>query len=68
MEQRPLNMSGVDLSTYPPTYLPAYLQEMEQEMKPENLNKAKKFVYKWGLAFIALMLILWPLLSLPAGR
>jgi len=36
-------------------------------MKPETLRWAKAFVLKWGLAFTALMLVVWPALSLPAG-
>lgn len=36
-------------------------------MEPGALRKAKAFVLKWGLAFTALMLFIWPGLSLPAG-
>lgn len=37
-------------------------------MQPETLRRAKAFVLKWGLAFTALMIGLWPGLSLPAGN
>ena len=41
--------------------------EMEAEMDPKRLREAKKFVLKWGVFFSVVMLLLWPLLSLPAG-
>jgi len=41
--------------------------EMEAEMDPKRLREAKTFVLKWGVFFSVLMLLLWPLLSLPAG-
>jgi hypothetical protein len=41
--------------------------ELGDEMNPQALTDAKKFVLKWGIAFTVLMLVLWPLLSLPAG-
>lgn len=40
---------------------------MEAEMDPKRLREAKKFVLKWGVFFSVVMLLLWPLLSLPAG-
>ncbi len=41
--------------------------ELVEEMDPQRLQAAKTFVLKWGLSFTVLMLVLWPLLSLPAG-
>lgn len=41
--------------------------EMAVEMDPKRLRAAKTFVLKWGCFFSLLMLVLWPLLSLPAG-
>jgi len=41
--------------------------EMEAEMDPKRLREAKTFVLKWGVFFSVLMLLLLPLLSLPAG-
>ena len=42
-------------------------EELEAEMQPAALKTAKAFVLKWGIAFTLLMLVLWPVLSLPAG-
>ncbi|KAL2348797.1 hypothetical protein Fmac_002797 [Flemingia macrophylla] len=44
------------------TYLPA------EEFKEEKLIHAKAWVVKWGIGFTALIVILWPILSLPAGE
>jgi len=41
--------------------------EMEAEMDPKRLRAAKTFVLKWGVFFSVVMLLLWPVLSLPAG-
>lgn len=38
-----------------------------EEFEEEKLKKAKGWIVKWGLGFTAVILILWPLLSLPAG-
>ena len=38
------------------------------ESDPAALKVAKGFVLRWGLAFTGLMLVVWPILSLPAGK
>ncbi|KAH7687208.1 Sodium/solute symporter protein [Dioscorea alata] len=40
----------------------------DDEFKDEKLLKAKSWIVKWGLSFTAVIVILWPLLSLPAGN
>lgn len=40
----------------------------DDEFKDEKLLKAKSWIVKWGLSFTAVIVILWPLLSLPAGK
>ncbi|KAK1262344.1 Urea-proton symporter DUR3 [Acorus gramineus] len=39
-----------------------------EEFKEEKLNKAKAWIIKWGVGFTAVIVVLWPLLSLPAGQ
>ncbi|KAJ4838718.1 urea active transporter [Turnera subulata] len=39
-----------------------------EEFKEEKLTKAKAWIVKWGLGFTLVILILWPLLTLPAGE
>jgi len=39
-----------------------------EEFEEEKLKKAKGWIVKWGLGFTAVILVLWPLLSLPAGK
>ena len=38
-----------------------------EENDPQMLKDALTFVQKWGVGFTVLMVIVWPLLSLPAG-
>ena len=38
-----------------------------EENDPEMLKDALSFVTKWGVGFCVVMVIIWPLLSLPAG-
>lgn len=38
------------------------------EFKEEKLTKAKAWIIKWGVGFTIVIVILWPLLSLPAGN
>ncbi|KAI3978329.1 hypothetical protein MKX01_013127 [Papaver californicum] len=38
-----------------------------EEFKPEKLLAAKAWIVKWGVVFTVVIVILWPLLSLPAG-
>ncbi|KAL2632568.1 hypothetical protein R1flu_004047 [Riccia fluitans] len=38
----------------------------EEEFKEENLRHARWWIIKWGLLFTVVILIIWPLLSLPA--
>nr|AGS56986.1 solute:sodium symporter [Salicornia europaea] len=40
----------------------------EDDFEEEKLKKAKSWIVKWGLAFSTVIVILWPLLSLPAGE
>ncbi|KAF1873621.1 hypothetical protein Lal_00027659 [Lupinus albus] len=39
-----------------------------EEFKEEKLIKAKAWIVKWGVCFTVLIVILWPILSLPAGE
>ncbi|KHN42868.1 urea-proton symporter DUR3 [Glycine soja] len=39
-----------------------------EEFKEEKLIRAKSWVVKWGVGFTLLIVILWPILSLPAGE
>ncbi|XP_020529102.1 urea-proton symporter DUR3 isoform X3 [Amborella trichopoda] len=39
-----------------------------EEFKEEKLVKAKAWIVKWGVGFTIVIVILWPLLSLPAGE
>lgn len=39
-----------------------------EEFKEEKLIRAKAWVVKWGIGFTVLIVILWPILSLPAGN
>ncbi|GLU05280.1 hypothetical protein SLE2022_223890 [Rubroshorea leprosula] len=38
------------------------------EFREEKLRKARTWIIKWGLGFTILIVILWPLLTLPAGK
>ena len=38
----------------------------DEEFKEEKLSHAKSWIIKWGLLFTVVIVILWPLLSLPA--
>ncbi|KAI4314577.1 hypothetical protein L6164_027469 [Bauhinia variegata] len=39
-----------------------------EELKEEKLIRAKAWIVKWGVGFTVLIVILWPILSLPAGE
>ncbi|KAK1568846.1 hypothetical protein Q3G72_029680 [Acer saccharum] len=39
-----------------------------EEFQEEKLIKAKAWIVKWGVGFTTVIVILWPLLSLPAGE
>ena len=39
----------------------------DQDYTPEFLDAAKWWIQKWGWGFTILMVLIWPLLSLPAG-
>ncbi|KAH7836222.1 hypothetical protein Vadar_033777 [Vaccinium darrowii] len=39
-----------------------------EEFKEEKLVRAKAWIVKWGVGFTIVIVLLWPLLSLPAGR
>ncbi|CAL5441007.1 unnamed protein product [Camellia sinensis] len=38
-----------------------------EEFKEEKLIRAKAWIVKWGVGFTVVIVLLWPLLSLPAG-
>ncbi|CAN1143991.1 Urea-proton symporter DUR3 [Linum perenne] len=38
----------------------------DEEFKEEKLKRAKAWIVKWGIAFTLVIVVLWPLLSLPA--
>ncbi|CAA6673854.1 unnamed protein product [Spirodela intermedia] len=38
----------------------------DEEFKEEKLVHAKRWIIKWGLLFTVIIVVLWPLLSLPA--
>ncbi|RWW70682.1 hypothetical protein BHE74_00021620, partial [Ensete ventricosum] len=40
----------------------------DEEFKEEKLLRAKGWIVKWGIVFTAIIVILWPMLSLPAGK
>ncbi|XP_044503572.1 urea-proton symporter DUR3-like [Mangifera indica] len=40
----------------------------EEEFNEEKLIKAKLWIVKWGVGFTIVIVILWPILSLPAGK
>ncbi|XP_078182719.1 urea-proton symporter DUR3-like [Carex rostrata] len=40
----------------------------DEEFKEEKLVKAKWWIVKWGVGFTIVIVILWPVLSLPAKR
>ncbi|KAL2901012.1 Urea-proton symporter DUR3 [Bienertia sinuspersici] len=39
-----------------------------EEFEEEKLKKAKTWIVRWGIVFSSVIVILWPLLSLPAGE
>ncbi|MED6142968.1 urea active transporter [Stylosanthes scabra] len=39
-----------------------------EEFKEEKLIRAKAWIVKWGVGFTVLIVIIWPILSLPAGQ
>ena len=41
---------------------------LAEEFKEEKLIRAKAWIMKWGVGFTIIIVILWPLLSLPIGR
>ncbi|KAF5739216.1 urea-proton symporter DUR3-like [Tripterygium wilfordii] len=38
------------------------------EFKEEKLTQARAWIIKWGVSFTAVIVILWPILTLPAGE
>ncbi|MQM13783.1 hypothetical protein Taro_046708, partial [Colocasia esculenta] len=40
----------------------------DEEFKEEKLLRAKSWIVKWGILFTVVIVILWPALSLPAGK
>lgn len=39
-----------------------------EEFREDKLMTAKAWIMKWGISFTAIIVILWPLLTLPAGK
>ena len=39
-----------------------------EEFNEEKLKRAKAWVVKWGIGFTVVIVVLWPLLSLPIGK
>ncbi|KAL3498006.1 hypothetical protein ACH5RR_040738 [Cinchona calisaya] len=39
-----------------------------EEFKEEKLNSAKAWIIKWGVGFTIVIVLFWPLLTLPAGQ
>lgn len=39
-----------------------------EELREEKLRRAKAWIVKWGLVFTLLIVVIWPLLSLPARK
>ncbi|MCD9644915.1 urea active transporter [Datura stramonium] len=39
-----------------------------EEFKEEKLNRAKAWIIKWGIGFTFVIVILWPILTLPVGQ
>ncbi|KAL6642363.1 hypothetical protein ACP70R_020544 [Stipagrostis hirtigluma subsp. patula] len=40
----------------------------DEELDEERLVRAKRWIVKWGVAFTVVIAVVWPALSLPAGR
>ncbi|KAL0329857.1 UNVERIFIED_CONTAM: Urea-proton symporter DUR3 [Sesamum radiatum] len=38
------------------------------EFKEEKLIRAKRWIVKWGVGFTLVIVVLWPILTLPAGK
>uniref|UniRef100_A0A0D9XMY9 Urea-proton symporter DUR3 n=1 Tax=Leersia perrieri TaxID=77586 RepID=A0A0D9XMY9_9ORYZ len=41
---------------------------LDEELKEERLLHAKRWIVKWGMVFTAVIVVAWPVLSLPARR
>jgi len=39
-----------------------------EELREEKLRRAKAWIVKWGLVFTILIVVIWPVLSLPARK
>lgn len=39
-----------------------------EEFKEEKLIRAKRWIIKWGVGFTLVIVVLWPILTLPAGQ
>lgn len=39
-----------------------------EEFREEKLNSAKAWIIKWGIGFTFVIVILWPILTLPVGK
>lgn len=49
------------------------VEKVKTDLPPEEFNerklvKAKRWIVKWGVVFTLVIVLLWPLLSLPAGN
>lgn len=43
------------------------MQDITEELKPEALNHARKQIWWWSGVLCFVLVIAWPLLTLPAG-
>lgn len=39
-----------------------------EEFKEEKLIRAKRWIVKWGVGFTLVIVVIWPILTLPAGK
>uniref|UniRef100_A0ACD5U4C8 Uncharacterized protein n=1 Tax=Avena sativa TaxID=4498 RepID=A0ACD5U4C8_AVESA len=42
--------------------------EDDEELREEKLVHAKRWIIKWGVGFTVVIVVLWPVLSVPAGK
>ncbi|GFP81516.1 urea-proton symporter dur3 [Phtheirospermum japonicum] len=41
---------------------------LDEEFKEEKLKRARKWIVRWGIGFTVVIVVLWPILTLPAGQ
>ncbi|KAL3613783.1 urea active transporter [Castilleja foliolosa] len=40
----------------------------DEEFKEEKLKRARRWIIRWGVGFTLVIVVLWPILTLPAGQ